>query len=316
MASFSTCESCSPSSYSFFLQLYPATTSHLVSNPQKDRQSRICCFSPCIEQVLRTVSALTEEGFSDITSYETLIRSHDPALALAPDISVAIERIKEVEDKKGRRRVGQIRDAKKKRELKEAAKKAEEEAAAAVLVAESGAAEASTSTPIEVDPSTSTLPPPSKSPSSAVLLNADAASTSQLEATEPTATKRKRNEDAADDAGEDDDEEGTSTPAGEGGAKASSKPTQSIRRVPTSKPSGLTRGHTSFLTFATLRPSPVLESATNGTEKEVVKREKNSEPAVSAEPEIVTNGSSVAMDEDEPAGVAAQLATAPADTAI
>jgi tRNA (adenine57-N1/adenine58-N1)-methyltransferase len=33
-------------------------------SPQKDRISRICCFSPCMEQVLRTFAALNDAGFT------------------------------------------------------------------------------------------------------------------------------------------------------------------------------------------------------------------------------------------------------------
>ncbi|KAF5380707.1 hypothetical protein D9757_007019 [Collybiopsis confluens] len=37
---------------------------HAKKALRKDRITRICCFSPCMEQVLRTVSALNEAGFS------------------------------------------------------------------------------------------------------------------------------------------------------------------------------------------------------------------------------------------------------------
>ncbi|KAH9979940.1 tRNA methyltransferase complex GCD14 subunit-domain-containing protein [Lactifluus volemus] len=50
---------------------------HAKAALRKDRLTRICCFSPCIEQVLRTVSALNEAGFTDITMYETLLRPHE-----------------------------------------------------------------------------------------------------------------------------------------------------------------------------------------------------------------------------------------------
>ncbi|KAL0961482.1 hypothetical protein HGRIS_006424 [Hohenbuehelia grisea] len=51
---------------------------------RKDRISRICCFSPCMEQVLRTVIALNDAGFSEITMYETLTRPHEVSIAPPP----------------------------------------------------------------------------------------------------------------------------------------------------------------------------------------------------------------------------------------
>ncbi|PWN18043.1 GCD14-domain-containing protein [Microstroma glucosiphilum] len=46
-----------------------------VLNPKT--QGVICCFSPCIEQVLRTVKALGEAGFRDVETFESLVRTHE-----------------------------------------------------------------------------------------------------------------------------------------------------------------------------------------------------------------------------------------------
>jgi len=79
---------------------------------RKDRTTRICCFSPCMEQVLRTVNALNEAGFTDITMYETLIRPHEvnqvPTLLPIGEVS---EKLKKAEQKREEKRLRQIANA-------------------------------------------------------------------------------------------------------------------------------------------------------------------------------------------------------------
>ncbi|KAM0789842.1 hypothetical protein ACM66B_006689 [Microbotryomycetes sp. NB124-2] len=179
---------------------------------KKDRQSRICCFSPCIEQVLRTVAALSEHGFSDVTMYETLLREYEPTALVCPDVSTAVERIKEVEVKKERRRENQIADAQRRRaELKRKRAEADED------------------TPVAVE-------------DEARLTDADGASETARLSTADEGTTR------AD--GSVTRVEGDTT-----ASAASVKPVQATQwRQYTFRANALARGHTSYLTFATLLP--------------------------------------------------------------
>ncbi|KAF7364834.1 tRNA (adenine(58)-N(1))-methyltransferase catalytic subunit TRM61 [Mycena venus] len=82
---------------------------HAKQALRKDRTTRICCFSPCMEQVLRTVSALNDAGFSDITMYETLVRPHDvahvPALQSVTEVA---DKLKKAEGVREIKRLRQI----------------------------------------------------------------------------------------------------------------------------------------------------------------------------------------------------------------
>ncbi|GAA5877058.1 hypothetical protein JCM8547_007295 [Rhodosporidiobolus lusitaniae] len=230
---------------------------HAKQAMRKDRQARICCFSPCIEQVIRTCSALAEMGFSDITMYETLTRTHDPAPVSAPPISSAIDRIRNVEAKKERRREGQIEDAKRKREEK---KRKADEAAAAEAAKEGGMAEeagegedkhTAKRTKFEENggdekmvEDVSTLPTASSAAPSSTASPAPSA----LPATTTTATT-----DSSASAPPSRPDTPVSRSAAGGQALAAVSTSKEDREL-TAKVGAYSRGHTSFLTFATLLP--------------------------------------------------------------
>ncbi|KAI5119045.1 hypothetical protein M0805_005911 [Coniferiporia weirii] len=90
---------------------------HAKKALRKDRATRVCCFSPCIEQVLRTVTALNEAGFTDITMYETLLRPHEVHTlpALRP-ISEVGEKLRQSEARREDKRLKQIATSQAKRE--------------------------------------------------------------------------------------------------------------------------------------------------------------------------------------------------------
>ncbi|KAJ8516450.1 hypothetical protein ONZ45_g6225 [Pleurotus djamor] len=82
---------------------------HAKKTLRKDRLTRICCFSPCMEQVQRTVIALNDAGFTEITMYETLVRAHEvdqvPALRSIEDVATSL---KKAEQKREDKRIRQI----------------------------------------------------------------------------------------------------------------------------------------------------------------------------------------------------------------
>ncbi|KAG2147008.1 tRNA methyltransferase complex subunit Cpd1 [Suillus cothurnatus] len=90
---------------------------HAKKALKKTSPTRICCFSPCMEQVLRTVSALNDFGFTDITMFETLLRPHEVHQQSPQSLTQAVEKLKKLEQKREDKRQHQIaRSSKRKRD--------------------------------------------------------------------------------------------------------------------------------------------------------------------------------------------------------
>ncbi|TIB13228.1 hypothetical protein E3P89_01287 [Wallemia ichthyophaga] len=91
---------------------------HAKKSLRNDKISRICCFSPCIEQVLKTTTTLNSNGFTNVTMFEVLSRNYDTSYTHLPNINDVTNKLKAILKKKEFRRQQQIAAAQKKLELK------------------------------------------------------------------------------------------------------------------------------------------------------------------------------------------------------
>lgn len=62
----------------------------------KDREIHICCFSPCVEQVVKTVKVLQEEGWSKIEMTEVSSLTWESRKAMKREVGDAIKRLEDV----------------------------------------------------------------------------------------------------------------------------------------------------------------------------------------------------------------------------
>ncbi|KAF9898952.1 tRNA (adenine-N(1)-)-methyltransferase catalytic subunit trm61 [Lobosporangium transversale] len=69
---------------------------------KQDKIGKICTFSPCIEQISRTVTSLSENGFVDIQMYECLIRFNEIRVIPMWTIDEAMEKQRAIEKKRKR----------------------------------------------------------------------------------------------------------------------------------------------------------------------------------------------------------------------
>ncbi|KAF9422753.1 tRNA (adenine-N(1)-)-methyltransferase catalytic subunit trm61 [Podila epigama] len=77
---------------------------------KQDKIGKICTFSPCIEQISRTVTALSEHGFVDIQMYECLIRFNEIRVIPMWTIEEAMEKQRAIEKKRKRALPRVLRD--------------------------------------------------------------------------------------------------------------------------------------------------------------------------------------------------------------
>lgn len=72
---------------------------HLKSVIASDRRVGICCFSPCFEQVVKTVESLQKEGWAEIELTETQGRLYESRKAMKREVDDAVKRLRFVKEK-------------------------------------------------------------------------------------------------------------------------------------------------------------------------------------------------------------------------
>lgn len=73
---------------------------HLEKVIAKRSRVGICCFSPCIEQVEKTVKALQENGWSSIEMVEVAGKRWEARKEMVKDISDVVKRLKDIQSRK------------------------------------------------------------------------------------------------------------------------------------------------------------------------------------------------------------------------
>ncbi|AAS53160.1 AFL214Cp [Eremothecium gossypii ATCC 10895] len=73
---------------------------HLDAVIAKDRTARLCCFSPCIEQVDKTLEALELHGWEEIETVEIQGRQYESRRQMVRQLDDALERLRDVKRRK------------------------------------------------------------------------------------------------------------------------------------------------------------------------------------------------------------------------
>jgi tRNA (adenine57-N1/adenine58-N1)-methyltransferase catalytic subunit len=92
---------------------------HLPQAFNRNKVGRVCCFSPCIEQVLSTLSALRKYGFTNLTMYDLQYRTYEARPVQVRSIEEAMEKLSKLQKRVKERLPKEPRQSVKKRKPEE-----------------------------------------------------------------------------------------------------------------------------------------------------------------------------------------------------